>query len=50
MDEKKIRKHGSSVQHLISSGLEIHSTWEYATVVEQTNVTGNNIVENATGS
>ena len=34
MDEKQINKHGSSLQHLISSGLEIHSTGEYATVVD----------------
>ena len=32
MDEKQISKHGSSVQDLISSGLEILSTGEYAAV------------------
>ena len=50
MDEKQIRKHGSSLQHLISSGLEIHSTREYAAVADQTNAIGTNMVENATGS
>ena len=34
MDEKQINKHDSSLKHLISSGLEIHSTGEYATVAE----------------
>ena len=36
MDEKQISKHGSSLQHLISRGLEIHSIGEYVAVVDQT--------------
>ena len=35
MDEKQISKHGSSVQDLISSGLEIHPTGEYAAVADR---------------
>ena len=43
MDEKQISKHGSSIQDLISSGLEIHSTGEYVAVAEQKNATRGNI-------
>ena len=50
MDEKQISKHGSSLQHLISSGLEIHSTGGYAAVVGHTNATGTQMVENTTGN
>ena len=50
MDEKQINKHGSSLQHLISSGLEIHSIGEYVVVAEQKNATKGNIVENAIGN
>ena len=40
MDEKQINKYGSSVQDLISSGLEIHSIGEYIAVVDQENTIG----------
>ena len=41
MDEGQIKKHGTSLQELISSGLEIHSFKEY-TLGEPTKGKGEN--------
>ena len=51
MDEKQINKHGSALQHLISSGLEIHSIGEYAIGADQIDSTiGTNMVKDSTRS
>ena len=51
MDEEQRNKHGSLLQHLISRGLEIHSTGEYATVADLTVFAiGTNKIKNVIGS
>ena len=51
MDEKQISKHGSLVQDLISSGLEIHSTREYVARKDQIDyATRINMVKYVTGT
>ena len=51
MDEEQRNKHGLLLQHLISRGLEIHSTGEYAAVADLTVSTiGTNRIKNVTGS
>ena len=51
MDEEKSNKHGSLLQHLISRGIEIHSTGEYAAVADLTIFAiGTNRIKNVRGS